>query len=155
MVRAIENRVDWQSCLMRGMSLEEFLSGRFCASFSTFSSDLDDWIVRALSKPADDMKVGEAAGIPEGCAAIQQDLRTLESRVERKLMIFNNGKSRVLQWVGNNCRHQLCTDVRNCTQVGAVLLERNSTENDPRVLEAEPWAVSWQCALGARKPMVS
>lgn len=37
---------------------------------------------------------------------------------------------RVLQWVGNNRTHQY--------RLGAVLLEKNSTEKDLWVLEAKP-----------------
>ncbi len=47
--------------------------------FTIFFSDLDEGAECTVSKLADDTKLGEVAGTPEGCAATQQDLGRLES----------------------------------------------------------------------------
>lgn len=39
--------------------------------FSMFIIDLNEGMERTLSKFADDIKLGAAAGIPSGCAALQ------------------------------------------------------------------------------------
>mgnify|MGYP001865047682 FL=1 len=39
--------------------------------YNIFINDLDEKIVSALGKFADDMKLGGMVGTPEGCAAIQ------------------------------------------------------------------------------------
>ena len=45
--------------------------------FNIFISDLNEGIVSTLRKFIDDMKLGGMADTAEGCAAIQQDLKSL------------------------------------------------------------------------------
>ncbi|PKU39735.1 rna-directed dna polymerase from mobile element jockey-like [Limosa lapponica baueri] len=53
-----------------------------------------------------DTKLGGLADTPEGCAAIQWDLNSLESWAEKNLMRFNKGKHKVLHPGRKNSRHQ-------------------------------------------------
>ncbi|KAK4828861.1 hypothetical protein QYF61_000989 [Mycteria americana] len=46
----------------------------------------------ALSKFLDDTKLGGVADTPDGCAAIQRDLESMEKRANKDLMKFNKGK---------------------------------------------------------------
>jgi len=60
--------------------------------FGGFINNLEEWIVSTLSKYADDTKLGGVAGTPEGWAAMQQDLDSLESWAVRIQMRFNRSK---------------------------------------------------------------
>lgn len=69
--------------------------------FNVSNYDLDDSIESTLSKFANNMNLGGVADAPEGCAAIQQDLDSLERWVERNLMRFNMRKWKILYtWGG-------------------------------------------------------
>ena len=78
----------------------------------------------------------------EGCAAIQQDLDRLESRVAISRMRFNKSKCRVLHLGRNNNKYQY--------RLGHDLLERRSAEKDLGVLVDNRLVMSQMCALVAR-----
>ena len=95
--------------------------------FSIFINDLDEGIECTVSKFTDDTKLGGVADTSEGCAAIQQDLNSLESWAGRNLMKYNKGKCRVL------------------------LLESRVGERDLKVLIDSWMTMSQHCALVAKK----
>jgi len=111
--------------------------------FNFLINDLDEELECALSKFADDKKLGGVVDTPEGCAAIQHDLDRLESRAERNLMRFNKGKCRVLHLGWNNPMYQY--------RLGANLMETGSVERDLVVLVDNKLTMSQQCALAAKK----
>uniref|UniRef100_A0A8B9ZSV0 Reverse transcriptase domain-containing protein n=1 Tax=Anas zonorhyncha TaxID=75864 RepID=A0A8B9ZSV0_9AVES len=110
--------------------------------FNIFINDLDEGIVSALSKYADDTKLGGTADTPEGCAAIQRDLAWLERWAGRNQMRFNKSKCRVLHLGRNNPNYQY--------RLGHNLLERSSEEKDLGVLVNDRLTMSQHCALVAR-----
>jgi len=91
-----------------------------------FFNNLDEELEYTQSKFADDTKLGGVMDTPEGCAAIQHDVDSLESWAERNLMSFNKGKCRNLHLGKNNPMHQY--------RLGADLLGSSSAERDLVVL---------------------
>ena len=69
--------------------------------------------------------------MPEGCAAIQQDLDGLESCAVRNQMRFNKSTCRVLHPGRNNSMYLY--------RLGHHLLEWSSVEKDLRVLVDDSW----------------
>ena len=100
-VRWIENRLN--NCTQSGdqwnkSSWKPVTSGVQQGSilFNSFINDLGDGAECILCKPADDTKLGGVADTPEGCAAIQRDLDSLEKWADRNLEKFSKGKCQVL-----------------------------------------------------------
>ncbi|GAB0183700.1 mitochondrial enolase superfamily member 1 [Grus japonensis] len=92
---------------------------------------------------ADNRKLGGVTDTPEGCAAIQKGLDTVENWEERNLVKFNKGKCKALHPERNNPRHQYT--------LGTDWLESSSTEKDLGVLVDNKLTMSQQCTLTAKK----
>lgn len=58
-----------------------------------------------LSKPADDIKLGQVADTLKGQAAVQKGLDRQEKWADRNFMTFSNGKCKVVQLERHNSRH--------------------------------------------------
>jgi len=108
--------------------------------YNIFISNLDKGIEYTLNKFADDTKLG-------GLTVIQLDLDKQEIWAKRNLMKFNKGKNGVLHMGRNNLMYQC--------RLGDDLLERSSVEKGLSVLVDNSLTVSQQCALVARRPMLS
>ncbi|RMC15806.1 hypothetical protein DUI87_08010 [Hirundo rustica rustica] len=89
-----------------------------------------------LYEAVKEKKLGEVAGTPQGCAALQRDLDRLERWAERNLLTLNQGKCRVLYLGKNDTRHQ--------QRLGAHLLESSSVEKDLGVLVDNKLTMSQQ-----------
>ncbi|KAK4827595.1 hypothetical protein QYF61_019497 [Mycteria americana] len=111
--------------------------------FNIFINGLDYGAECALSRFADDIKLGRVAGMPEGPAAIQRDLDTLEKWSDRSLMKISRRKYKVLQLGMNNPMHQ------NMLRVN--WLESCLAEKALVVLVDTKLNMSQQCDLAANK----
>lgn len=80
------------------------------------------------------------AYIPEGCAAIQQDLDKLKNFAETNLTRFNKDGCGVLHLWRNNPKSQ--------HRLGPELLESSSVEKDVEVSVDGRLTISWQCPGG-------
>lgn len=85
------------------------------------------------------LKLEEVTDTPGGCAAIQRDVDSLESWVERNLMRVSKSKCMALHLGRNNSIHEY--------RFEADLLERISAEKDPGVLMDNRLTINQQCAL--------
>ena len=102
--------------------------------FSVFIDDLEDGIECALSKFADDTKLGGVVGMLEGRARIQSDLDKLEAWTKRNLMRFNKDKCKVLHLGQSNPMNRLGADwLSRCSTEKALGVMVDNKLNEPAV----------------------
>lgn len=90
----------------------------------------------------EEAKLGGGADIPEGCAANQRALITLQKWADKDLMKINRGKYNVLRQVENN--------LLNKYRLRAVWQETSSTERDLGILVGTKLTMSQQYTLMAK-----
>ncbi|PKU48658.1 rna-directed dna polymerase from mobile element jockey-like [Limosa lapponica baueri] len=105
-----------------------------------FMYELDE---QAVSKFADNTKLGGVADMPGGQAAIQSVLNKLEKCANRNLIKFSKGKCKVLHLGRSNPMHQYMLE--------ATQLESSSAEKDLGVLVNTKLNMSQQCVLAPKK----
>ncbi|KAK4824957.1 hypothetical protein QYF61_021645 [Mycteria americana] len=111
--------------------------------FNIFINDLDAGVECAISKFADDTKLGGAVDALEGQEALQRDLDRLEPWAMINGIKFNKSKCQILHIGWSNTRHKY--------KLGEEWLESSPAERDLGVLVDSRLNMSQQRALAAKR----